>query len=131
MTRRAGASSKSSRLTMLPSVSGNEKSGAGVPSGVIVETVSTMGLPLELLVRVSCHVVVHESNAKRGPRPAGGSGDVRRFDRCGPRLSHVLRRVESWARSRNRAAAARPGGERAAGALLQGSRFGRDRQTET
>src|SRR5512144_102478 len=109
MTRRAGASSKSSRLTILPSVSGNEKSGAGVPSGVIVEAVSTMGLPLELLVRVSCHVV-HESNAKRGPRPAGGSGDVRRFDRFGPRLSCVLRRVESWARSRDGAAAARPGG---------------------
>jgi hypothetical protein len=54
MTSSAGAPSKSSRLTMLPSVSGREKSGAGVPSGIIVDGVATMGLPLELLVLVSC-----------------------------------------------------------------------------
>src|SRR5512144_1884599 len=56
MTRSAGAPWKSSRLTTLPSVSGSEKSGAGVPNGVIVEAVATMRLPLELGVLVWGHV---------------------------------------------------------------------------
>src|SRR5512144_125168 len=52
MTSSAGARSKSSRLTRLPSVSGSEKSGADVPNGVIVEAVATMRLPLDLGVLV-------------------------------------------------------------------------------
>src|SRR5512143_1288471 len=41
-TSRAGASRKSSRATRFPSVSGSRKSGAGVPSGNIVELTATM-----------------------------------------------------------------------------------------
>src|SRR6185312_8686050 len=43
ITSKAGASAKSSRDTMVPSVSGSRKAGAFDPRGSIVEGVSAMG----------------------------------------------------------------------------------------
>src|SRR5437899_8750681 len=43
ITRRAGAALKSSSETRAPSVSGSEKSGAGVPSGSMLDGVRTIG----------------------------------------------------------------------------------------